>query len=568
MGISPTPYSITDSNEVNAVNTLRCLINPNKAKLDIKERDKFPNIDGYIELVDGSGTPDGKLEVQIKKLSKKFDPNKPKIRIETSLYAYAKKGPSNPVLHIGVDISNNTAYWIRIHDKLINTRKKPLIDYSGKTTTIPINLSNADNGIIKYGTDDFVKYWKSFSLEHINSKNDYDKLKEKFHNLEEHSESTLGEYSDEFVYIHTFLDEFNDKLGYFDIIKKRFYFADTWKLGIAYKLFPSNGLGYSLYPIPYSKNDVQIKKVKLGKVGLEEDILDGFRQIGILKANYHFGSNPMKTNPKGYARGLIKDYVTKILNDRLLFLSNEFIANEILFTVLETSYTFKLLDNKNSFKIGDIKKIDSEKKLVTRSYDSFNELSFVEALNFLDSKDIKEINRIYMPLYWEKNPNESVTGHFTVNAMKRNIEIVFKNLPSVYNDIVSCNFSNLSKELSLFEGVSKLIVSYSLKEKYDYARYEKPEVHAFYLKSDKTEEFEVRFCDMNELPFTKEDFNKKYLEYNLKNKKIRIKFENKEYIPIGWDDLSHIFTEGEDTPMLSLIYYYLEAKLRGIFINW
>ncbi len=587
MEINPTPYTNSDSAEVNAVNMLRCLINPNKAKLDIKERDKFPNIDGYIELVKSSGIPDGKLEVQIKKLPKNFDPKNPKIKIETSLYAYSKKGTSNPVLHIGVDVNNNTAYWVYIHDNLLNTRKKPLKEYKGKTTIISLNLSNVDNGIIEYGKSDYVKYWKSFSQKHINFtndydklkakfKNDYDKLKAKFRNLELHSESTLGEYSDEFVYLHTFLDELNDKLGYFDIIKKRFYFDDTWKLGLVYKLLPNNGLSYDLFPIPFNKNDIQIKKVKLGKNDRSLDILDGFRELGIFKAKGHFGNNPMKTNPKGYARKIIGDKITKILEDRVLYLCNEFAANEVLFTALETSHTYKLMDNKNSFKIEEIKKIDSEKKLVNRIYPSFNEISFIEALDFLDLKGVKEVNRVYMPRDWEKNSHGVETGYYSINAMKRNIEIVFKNLIPVYNDIVSCNFSNLSKELSLFEGVSKLIVAYSLKERYDYARFEKPIVNVFYLKSNKNENFEFRFCDMNELPFTREDFYKKHWEYlrnkelrlKLRNKDLKINFEGKEYIPLDYDELSHIFNNGQDTPMLSLIYYYLESKIKRIINNW
>lgn len=574
---NPSAYTGSDSAEINAVNMLRCLINPNKAKLDIKERDKFPNIDGYIELVDRSGTPEGKLEVQIKKLPKNFDPSNPKIKIETSLYAYSKRGTSNPVLHIGVDLNGNKAYWIYIHDKLTNTRNIPLVNYKGKTTTIPLNLSNIDNGIIKYGKFSYVKYWKSFSQKHINSKNDYDKLKSKFRNLELNSESTLGEYSDEFVYLHTFLDELNDKLGYFDIIKKRFYFNDTWKLGLVYRLLPNNGLSYDLFPIPFNKNDIQIKKVKLGKNDHSLDILGGFRELGIFKAKGHYGHNPMKTDPKGYAREIIGDKITKILEERVLCLCNEFAANEVLFTALETSHTHTLMDNKNSFKIEDIKKIDSEKKLVnTRIYPSFNEISFIEALDFLDFKGVKEVNRVYMPRDWEKNSHGGKTGYYSINAMKKNIEIVFKNLIPVYNDIVSCNFSNLSKELSLFEGVSKLIVAYSLKERYDYARFEKPIVNVFYLKSDKNENFEFRFCDMNELTFTREDFHKKNFEYlrskyqrkNLRNKDLRINFEDKEYIPLHYDWLSHIFNDGQQTPMLSLIYHYLESKVKKIINNW
>ena len=37
-------------------------------KTDIKKLDKFPNIDGYIELTDKEGNIQGKLEIQIKRV--------------------------------------------------------------------------------------------------------------------------------------------------------------------------------------------------------------------------------------------------------------------------------------------------------------------------------------------------------------------------------------------------------------------------------------------------------------------------------------------------------------------
>ena len=55
-------------------------------KLDIEERDKIPNIDGYIELVNNL-IPCGKLEVQIKKLPD----NQMKFPIPMTLFAYSEK---------------------------------------------------------------------------------------------------------------------------------------------------------------------------------------------------------------------------------------------------------------------------------------------------------------------------------------------------------------------------------------------------------------------------------------------------------------------------------------------
>lgn len=545
--LTPTPYSNRDSEEVLAVNKLHCLIHPDKVKLDIKSRDKFPNIDGYMELVDGFRVPDGKLEVQIKKLPNTFDHSKPKIKIEKSLLAYSKKGTANPVLHIGVDIHNNTAYWVYIHDKLKNTRGKQLINYSGKTTTIPLNLDNIDNGIIEYGKDDYVEPWKSIFLKHIKSINDCDAKIKKFHELELHSEPTLGEYADEFVYIHIFLDELNEKLGYFDIIKKRFYFTDTWKLGLAYNIFSDKGLSYALFPISYNKNDIQIKKIKLG-----DNILTGLKEFG--SGTGHLGYNPIKTNPKNYAKEVIESHVNKLLKDKFLSHCNGFIAKEIIFAVLDNVFGL----SKDFYSLEDIKSIQIDKG-VKNKYKNYNlcpEL-FFDAISFLESKNIKKINRIYLPHNYEREGcSNLIWNSLSYNSARKNLEIVFQNLQSVYNDILSCNFPKIYNDLSLFKGASKVIGIYSLKDNYIF--YDYPSINIFYLKSEEPEDFEIRLYDVNERPFNRQDITSKP----------EIKFEGKPYQLVRPPISIPLEFLYEDTPMLNYVYSILGQNLRVFFRNW
>src|SRR5436309_520580 len=66
--LRPAPYSGTDAAETEAVTTFRSLLDSRRVRSDVRERDKLPNTDGYIELVDEGGHPRGKIEVQIKKL--------------------------------------------------------------------------------------------------------------------------------------------------------------------------------------------------------------------------------------------------------------------------------------------------------------------------------------------------------------------------------------------------------------------------------------------------------------------------------------------------------------------
>jgi hypothetical protein len=94
----PAPYSNTDTAESESVTTMRVLLDPSREKADLKERDKFPNTDGYLELVDEQGLPCGKVEIQIKKI----DPGGVSGSCPVRLVGYAKV-TTLPVILVGVD---------------------------------------------------------------------------------------------------------------------------------------------------------------------------------------------------------------------------------------------------------------------------------------------------------------------------------------------------------------------------------------------------------------------------------------------------------------------------------
>ncbi len=91
--IRPAAYPQTDTPEVAAVATFEFLANHKNLKLDVWKRDKIPNIDGYIEIVDDLGYPVGKLEVQIKKLPDR----ELRMQCPLKLFAYSEK-TGNPIL--------------------------------------------------------------------------------------------------------------------------------------------------------------------------------------------------------------------------------------------------------------------------------------------------------------------------------------------------------------------------------------------------------------------------------------------------------------------------------------
>jgi hypothetical protein len=106
----PAPYSNTDTVEIESINTLNVLLDPSRVKADLRQRDKFPNSDGYLELVDEQGRPCGKVEVQIKRIaSTGLSSSCP-----GGLVGYATV-TTLPVIFVGVDPINARAYWTHVH---------------------------------------------------------------------------------------------------------------------------------------------------------------------------------------------------------------------------------------------------------------------------------------------------------------------------------------------------------------------------------------------------------------------------------------------------------------------
>src|SRR5262249_48250261 len=100
-----------------AITTLRALLDTRVVRFEFHERDKNPNSDGYILLVDAD-RPRGKIEVQIKTLR----PGAASIRCSTSLVAYTREVTTLPFILIGVDAVTSRAYWTEISETMVGYR--------------------------------------------------------------------------------------------------------------------------------------------------------------------------------------------------------------------------------------------------------------------------------------------------------------------------------------------------------------------------------------------------------------------------------------------------------------
>lgn len=105
----PAGYPKTDGAEQNAVTTLLSCLNADKVKSDIKTRDKYPNVDGTLEIVDDELRPEGKFDIQVRKVPAGTQ----SYSCPIELYAYSKVS-SLPVILIAVDVDESRAMWRHI----------------------------------------------------------------------------------------------------------------------------------------------------------------------------------------------------------------------------------------------------------------------------------------------------------------------------------------------------------------------------------------------------------------------------------------------------------------------
>lgn len=127
-----TNYSFQDQQAVGLVSAW--IAESKRAMPDLKANDKWPNIDGYVELTDLNGYPLGNVKVQIKKLSKKNAKDKKHTFKDDKFLAYCRETTDwIPIIFIGVDLDNHIGYWVHIDDGLLSSIG------TGKTITLHVN---------------------------------------------------------------------------------------------------------------------------------------------------------------------------------------------------------------------------------------------------------------------------------------------------------------------------------------------------------------------------------------------------------------------------------------------
>lgn len=536
--------SHTSIKEKTAVRTLRNLLDLNRILDDIKEDDKFPNMDGTLQILDDNGIPLGNLIVQVK--YREWDITNPKAKkIDLSIFNYTTI-TNDPVLFIGADDSK--AYWIYISKELFhkNNFKK-----NQKEATINLELDNVLDGNID-STNKYLYRWIDICRMHQYKFNSFDELKRLNKQLSKRYEPLLGVTKPEFHDIHIFLDKVNELLGNLPIIKDRFY-PNAWKIGFACFSYDIKDLMYTLYSIPFEKNDIQIKKIN------NEEINELSKEYSNLIKIFP-NSNPIKENPEKQAINDAKNFLNQILSEKLLYNHNIFLANEFIFAFIKKYHKLLGLELKETYQIEEIKKPLTDmnngafKDFVGATHLLF--YNFADLLLFLEVKNIKTVKNTYLNTYEMFKDESGRWPEPIYDNVKNNWKLIIENCAEVYNDLIKINFPNIKDKLPIFNGSTGIVFILSPIDEIKYMTKWQTTYSIIGYKKEGNKNFKASF-------YLFEDENKPKIdmrENTIKVDGITCKISYNYYSGFNIMDL-------EKTPMLNFVYRIIGESTKEYFKN-
>jgi hypothetical protein len=184
---NPAKYPPTNISESRAITIFRYILSE-YVKVDIREMDKVPNYDGYLEIINQDHVPVGKLEIQMKKMSDEHH-EKPKYQCSLEFLSYCESC-TLPIFLILVDTKNEVAYWLFISRKLLKILAKR-VKKGSESINVKIPLKN----IIRQGNAEYLVEWQRIIDEYRTKIYFYDDLQEKYTDLIKDYDLVLQENS-------------------------------------------------------------------------------------------------------------------------------------------------------------------------------------------------------------------------------------------------------------------------------------------------------------------------------------------------------------------------------------
>jgi hypothetical protein len=308
--MQPKQYPANDYLEQKAKTVLESLVDGHFVKLDIKTRDKAPNVDGTIELVNAQTIPLGKFDVQLKAIPKGYT----SYSCSTSLPAYSKVSIL-PCLLICVDIENECAYWKHI------TQFMPELKGKEVQETFTIHFIKGSDEIDQSRV--YIRKW----LEIVNT---YQLCVEQYPSFGEADIKKLEPLSiekDELLLFQKFIDTVNNLLDNDFAIIKDILFPGIWKLGVGIIDSSKHHIQYQIYSIPYKEPAPLVCKLNRGFLFTNKWDKNAIVETKTSKVSL--------IDPQLVGKEFIKERVEAVIKSQLLPIYGEKLSSDILFNFVD-----------------------------------------------------------------------------------------------------------------------------------------------------------------------------------------------------------------------------------------
>jgi len=602
--VEAKPASHPDSNftDEESVAFVRYLLARHRRVIgkNISSIDRWPNIDGHVEIQDEHSNLMGRLSAQLKTLAS--DHNL-KYDCKVEFLAYCEN--VEPSLLLGVDRQTGKVYWLYFDAHSVRE-----IDYKDNNSTKTVYFNDAQ--YFDENTKGYIEEWTKIVENNKQRFRNYDELRVKNEQLEKllkNANKAVGTSSKSFVAIHLFLDELNRKFDTDFPTVKAFIYPQTWKLGMAYARYEPNRLDYTLFPIPLDKNDVLIKEV-------DSDLFDKLMREGRGFIS-HLG-NPIQDGPVDYAREIVKSKVLQLVKMKLLSHSgHELLAREFVIAFIDKFNVQLGLPQKDEYSFPEVqfafhrylplwmeeayglllrrqpdsiqaqimrdgyfdpdiisrlssqereeilhsvsKRLDKEPRPISISNTKLDIGTFIECFNYLRQCN-SSIIRIYKKPDYSRFRTRStwIWNAYSIEDAEYNSKIVFENLQEAYTVVVSHNFPTLKSDLDFFDGVDRILVHFSARD--EYQGFETGPGYAMYYVKDENPDHAKRIEIINEERAKALDdlLQPPSIDQWGIGKNFRISARSNGALDCIY----------EETPLLNLIYTLLQRKLDGYFAKY
>lgn len=304
------PYSNTDAAEQEAIAVFLSLIDHQYIKEYIRGRDKTPNIDGTVEVVNDRQIIIAKLEVQIKKIGN----NQTKYSCPSTLVAYSQSSTLLPVLLICVDTANKRAFWKHI---------TPLMpEYKSNQASSTIHFSEVSDIIDTNGI--YIRKWVEMFTEYKDRLANSPTVTAKVAN----QLGLEGISATDKRYFQKFIDTVNGLLDNDFITIKELLYPGIWKLGVGIISSGPTFYRYQMYKIPEDEPATPL----VSKIADGSNFAEQWDPKTIMRT---LSAKDFFKDPVEAARNMVYREVTEVIERKELPIYGSLLSADILIAFID-----------------------------------------------------------------------------------------------------------------------------------------------------------------------------------------------------------------------------------------